>query len=131
MIALHNKTQALFVVKAYKKAALSKEKELCEEIKFYIKNLEICHNLIVKCFGFFSDADSLYLVEEFLAGETMAEYMMQRTQPLNEQEIGSKVCEILTALTYLNSLQFSYGNLTQANVIHSLVGLLLCRTCAS
>jgi hypothetical protein len=72
MIALHIKTHSLFVIKAYKKTVLGKEKELCEEIKFYIKNLEICHNLIIKCFGFFNDTEYLYLVEEFLAGETMA-----------------------------------------------------------
>jgi hypothetical protein len=53
--------------------------------------------------------------------------MSNRKEPLSEHEVGPKVCEILTALTYLNSLQFSYGNLTQNNIIHSLVMLYLLR----
>jgi serine/threonine protein kinase len=93
--------------------------------------LEISHNLIVKCFGCFHDTDSLYIVEEFLPGETMREFTARRTEPLNEQEVGPKVCEILTALTYLSSLQLSYGNLTQDNILHALVNIAPRRISAS
>jgi serine/threonine protein kinase len=76
--------------------------------------------LIVKCFGYFYDAESIYVIEEFLAGQTLNEIMAEIHEALNEQEVGSKICEILTAVTYLKSINVCHGSINQSSIINTI-----------
>jgi serine/threonine protein kinase len=129
-LALHRKTQAIFVLRRYRKAALLGKEGQLEELKFDLRNSEISHNMIARNFGFFVDGEFITLVEEFLDGQTMQDYMRERREGFSETEIGAKICEVLTAVNFLHSHGFVHGCIDQLNVVNSLVLSSLPRTSA-
>ena len=91
------------------------EDQLVREIKLhYFFN----HNNIVRLYGFFSDATSIYLLMEFM--EDGALYtIFKKKKHLEESYVAERIKEITSALAYMHELEVAHRDIKLENIVLS------------
>jgi serine/threonine-protein kinase len=74
------------------------------------------HPSIVKMYASFEENGNLYLVMEYIEGETIEQYVRQRG-PVEEAEAIRLMCEILSALGYAHQKAFVHRDIKPSNIM--------------
>ncbi|MEH2113826.1 serine/threonine-protein kinase [Nostoc sp.] len=79
---------------------------------------ELQHPQIPKLLGYFEQENRLYLVQEWIPGQTLKEEL-QENGVFNEQKIQQILKELLPVLQFIHDLQIIHRDIKPANIIRS------------
>jgi hypothetical protein len=84
---------------------------------------QFSHPNIIGLYDTVSEGDTLYLIEEYVAGDDFATLLTMRLSPYEVADLGSQLCQALL-YAYLHPLRrASHGDLTPASVIRDRRGV--------
>lgn len=88
-----------------------------QEIKMSAKFIHT-ENLIT-VYDAFEENDTVYMVMEYLEGQSLGKEMQQRKAPLEEKEIKKMAKDILGALQMLHSRKIVHSDISPGNIFHT------------
>ncbi|QSJ19351.1 SUMF1/EgtB/PvdO family nonheme iron enzyme [Nostoc sp. UHCC 0702] len=93
----------------------AKAAEFFKEEAFRLYELGENHTQIPRLLAYFEQGLSLYLVQEFIQGQTLLREVQQ--QPLNEEEIRQLLIDILPVLDFIHSRNVIHRDIKPENII--------------
>ena len=114
-VAKHRKTRVMAAVKCIGKQGLPADDEaaLKQEVEI-LQNME--HPNILKCYGFFDEADSYYLVMEYMKGGELFDRIVKKTF-YNEKEARDLVYILLSTIKYCHDRNVVHRDLKPENLL--------------
>jgi serine/threonine protein kinase len=109
--------QVVSIQVIYKKSHQTILETCLKELETWKK---IHHPNIVECYRYFETKNQLYIVMEYVPGESLLTFLTQRlesNQPLSENFIYKFFKQIVSALSYVHGLHLIHLNIKLENVI--------------
>lgn len=117
-LGIHNKSGELRAIKS-----LNLENMDASERKDHIMEVEILckldHPHIVKVYEYFESSKCLYIVMEYLQGQTLLDYLYQNKKVINEELIIDIMFQLLSAVCYLTSKGIVHRDIKSENMIYN------------
>ncbi|MCG6136592.1 MAG: bifunctional serine/threonine-protein kinase/formylglycine-generating enzyme family protein [Nostoc sp. LLA-1] len=96
-------------------AQRNKAAEFFKEEAFRLYELGENHTQIPRLLAYFEQASSLYLVQEFIEGETLLTEVQQK--PFNEQQIRQLLTDLLPVLEFIHASNVIHRDIKPENII--------------
>jgi calcium-dependent protein kinase len=110
------KTKATGQLRAAKKIPRSKIKNYERFMNEIIALKECDHPNIVKLYEVFEDVDNVFLIQEYLAGGELFQYIIQKDH-LSEKEAADIFSQMIRALIYCHKKNFTHRDLKPENFL--------------
>lgn len=78
---------------------------------------QLQHANIVRAFDLFEENNTVYLVLEYIEGQTLEEKVRSKGAPLQEYEILNLIGQIADALSYIHSMHFYHRDIKPSNIM--------------
>lgn len=111
-LALRNDSQTLYAIKEF-----SEDRATYAMQEFRILSC-LCHPSIPSAYDSFYDADCFYIVEEYISGQNLSQYV-RTFGPFPEQSVYSIALSLCDVLGYINSKNIIHGDIKPSNIIMS------------
>lgn len=111
-LALRNDSQTLYAIKEF-----SEDRATYAMQEFRILSC-LCHPSIPSAYDSFYDADCFYIVEEYISGQNLSQYV-RTFGPFPEQSVYSIALRLCDVLGYINSKNIIHGDIKPSNIIMS------------
>lgn len=123
-LARERKSNFLVALKVLDKAEIKKqsfESQIVREINI---QSSLNHPNILKLYGCFHDATSIYLILEFAPdGELFQEMKREPSKRFDEEKTANYMRQVISALNYLHSMDIIHRDLKPENILNSFVSL--------
>ncbi|WP_445635245.1 SUMF1/EgtB/PvdO family nonheme iron enzyme [Nostoc sp. DSM 114161] len=96
-------------------AALTKAKELFKQEAKRLYELGENHSQIPRLLAYFEQGASLYLVQEFISGQTLLQELQQ--QPYSEEQIRELLADLLPVLQFIHDRHVIHRDIKPENII--------------
>ena len=81
-----------------------------------LEKLGEAHDQIPRLYAYFSEADQFYLVEEWVAGDTLTQ-RVQQAGPLSEKAVQTLIAELLSAIAHVHREGIVHRDIKPDNII--------------